>query len=63
MTPTKSVQSAGAVDPPKQRSKSVLFCQRCGHESPLTGDWVHDSDDGTSRCPECQAVIGARNDR
>ncbi len=58
MTTTKSLHSAGAVDPPSQRSKSVLFCPRCGHESPLNGDWVLD-DDGACACPECQTPIGA----
>lgn len=58
MTTTKSLQSAGAVDPPNRRSKRVLFCQNCGHESPLNGDWIIDDKDGTYACPECRAAIG-----
>jgi transcription elongation factor Elf1 len=63
MTHTTSIQSAGAVDPPTRRAKSVLFCPTCGHESPVNGDWVRDGDAGTSVCPNCQTVIGVRNGR
>lgn len=63
MTTTKSLHSAGAVDPPNQRSKSVLFCPSCGHESPLNGDWIlENDDDGACLCPECRTPIGVGSD-
>ena len=60
--PAQSTTTAPAV---RRRSKSVLFCPSCGHESPLNGDWTVDSDDGTNtyRCPECHTVVSNRNDR
>lgn len=43
-------------DPPK---KGVLFCPECGHESPITGDWiVHEQPDrDVYECPICSATI------
>jgi len=41
------------------RSKSVLFCPACGHESPVAGDWdVHRrSGRDALTCPECHATV------
>jgi predicted RNA-binding Zn-ribbon protein involved in translation (DUF1610 family) len=51
------------------RPKSVLFCQSCGHESPLGGDWrVARVDRRTRRekviytCPECARTVVTRPD-
>jgi uncharacterized protein YbaR (Trm112 family) len=41
------------------RIKTELFCQSCGHASPIDGDWV--ADDSTPRyrlcCPRCDGVV------
>jgi hypothetical protein len=44
------------------RHKSALFCQDCGHESPVDGDWEvqTQSDHRLYVCPECQHVLTAR---
>jgi predicted RNA-binding Zn-ribbon protein involved in translation (DUF1610 family) len=41
------------------KRKAMLFCPRCGHESPLTGDWLMtDADVDTAyACPVCGATI------
>lgn len=47
---------------PGERTKSVLFCPECGHESPIDGDWIS-VDVGASRhidCPECQTTVTVR---
>ncbi|WP_336344821.1 hypothetical protein [Halalkalicoccus ordinarius] len=49
------------VDGPPDR-KSVLFCPRCDHASPVDGDWVVHTH-ATSleyRCPDCDARITER---
>jgi hypothetical protein len=52
--------AADSADPPRQ--KSTLFCQDCGYESPVDGDWlVHTQ--GEHRlymCPHCRQVLTAR---
>jgi predicted RNA-binding Zn-ribbon protein involved in translation (DUF1610 family) len=64
MTSLKSspVQSAAVSAPPRSRRKGVLFCPSCGHESPLTGDWLLDRADDARRyrCPDCQTVVTDR---
>ena len=49
--------------------KSVLFCQNCGHESAIDGDWrIANVDRQTRRekaiytCPECARTVAARPD-
>ena len=49
------------------RNKSVLFCQDCGHENPVEGDWrIGRRALGTSleqvayRCPDCGHVLTVR---
>jgi predicted RNA-binding Zn-ribbon protein involved in translation (DUF1610 family) len=44
------------------RRKSLLFCQDCGHESPVDGDWVVQPEGDHCRyvCPTCQHVLTAR---
>lgn len=44
------------------RPKATLFCDECGHESHVTGDWVvHESAHGADFvCPECGATIISR---
>ena len=41
------------------RPKNTLFCPRCGHESPIDGDWcVRTPVAGeTITCPVCAAVV------
>jgi len=52
-----------------ERLKSVLFCQNCGHESPIAGDWhIARVDRRTRRekvvytCPECARTVATRPD-
>lgn len=64
MTSTE-IYAASAVDsdpPPRTRSKAVLFCPDCGHESAVTGDWtVEPTDTGQQlRCPDCGIVVQQR---
>lgn len=61
-------------DSPGSRSayKSVLFCPKCGHESPVDGDWTvtGKSERGAERtdaelvyeCPNCDCVVTVRPD-
>jgi len=45
-----------------RRRKTVLFCQDCGHASPVDGDW-HVRTVGNhqrTRCPECGRVVDDR---
>jgi len=39
--------------------KATLFCPRCGHESPLPGDWMIDDSgrDVEYVCPDCEGVV------
>lgn len=59
MTSTKSLQVDQTDAAVAHRSKSILFCPECGHESPVSGDWHAESDDHaeTLRCPVCQTVV------
>lgn len=43
-------------DPPK---KGVLFCPDCGHESPVTGDWIvrEQPSRDVYECPSCSTTI------
>lgn len=46
-----------------QTEKMALFCQQCGHTSPMTGDWLVCENDGDGYhvvCPECETVIVAQ---
>lgn len=45
-------------DPPK----ATLYCPSCGHENPVTGDWLVRERDGrtVSVCPVCHETIAAR---
>lgn len=47
--------------------KSVLFCQSCGHESPVDGDWRIARVDRRTECeqviytcPECARTVSVR---
>lgn len=42
--------------------KAVLFCQGCGHASPVDGDWCVETigDHRRTRCPECRRVVDDR---
>jgi predicted RNA-binding Zn-ribbon protein involved in translation (DUF1610 family) len=48
-----SGESAGEAD------KMALFCQECGHTSPMSGDWlVQEGTDGYRVvCPECGTAV------
>jgi len=50
----------GTVD--TGRRKAVLFCQLCGHESPVDGDWrvTREVRSETVRCPVCDHVLEFR---
>ncbi|MFB6117811.1 hypothetical protein [Halosegnis sp.] len=54
------------ADPPEddtqESEKMALFCQECGHESPMTGDWlVREGTDGYHVvCPDCGTVVVAQ---
>jgi hypothetical protein len=50
--------------------KSVLFCQGCGHESSIDGDWRTaridrrtDDERLIYTCPECARTVAVRPDR
>lgn len=51
------------------RSKAVLFCAVCGHESPPDGDWTESTTTGTAgpllvlACPECGETVTRRSTR
>ncbi|QIO23233.1 hypothetical protein [Haloarcula sp. JP-L23] len=64
MTPieTHPVDAADAQRSVHQRSKGVLFCPACGHESPVGGDWHVEltGDTRTRRCPDCRTVVSDR---
>jgi len=65
MTSITSLHAHSATTPPPDsRQKDTLFCQVCGHESPIGGDWVPAQNDNnrTLQCPECQTVLGDRSD-
>lgn len=55
---TCSVKSATSAP----RRKGTLFCDQCGHESLVEGDWtVSETGDRTIlSCPECGNVIESR---
>lgn len=64
MTSTE-IYTADAVDSDREcgtRPKMSLFCSECNHESPVTGDWIHEgtTDGQTLRCPDCDAVVQQR---
>lgn len=44
------------------RPKATLFCFECGHESPVTGDWIIQEygDCVDYVCPECETTITTR---
>lgn len=58
------VQTTAPPSTPRSRSKSVLFCPSCGHESELNGDWTLEMAGNTTtyRCPECRTVVNERTD-
>ena len=47
---------------PRHRSKTVLFCPGCGHESPIDGDWSlgRTADRVRYGCPDCDRVVADR---
>lgn len=49
-------------DPPPDRRKSTLVCQRCGRERHLEGDWLwcDDGDRVAVCCPDCGNVLTRR---
>jgi len=61
---TYPAYATATTPPPDSRPKASLFCPDCGHESPITGDWLVEQGDGdrTYRCPECQSAISTRDD-
>jgi len=61
---TSPVYSTTARRSPDGRPKAVLFCSSCGHESPVSGDWVVEraEESETYRCPDCHTVISSRTD-
>jgi len=42
--------------------KRTLFCQECGHASPVDGDWTVRTvgERRRVRCPECGSVVDER---
>lgn len=56
MTPT--APPTADTHPPK----STLFCQDCGHQSPVDGDWmlVATARGTAYRCPQCGADLTIR---
>jgi len=51
----------GTAPRPSDR-KAVLICPRCGHESPVRGDWLLVAADDHVRvcCPDCRAQLTER---
>lgn len=63
MTSFTSLHTHSATTPPPDsRQKDMLFCPACGHESPISGDWVTEqhADGRTIRCPACRTVVSNR---
>lgn len=56
-----SLASAPSSDGTHGR-KAVLFCQDCGHASPVDGDWRVRTvgSHQRTRCPECRNVVDDR---
>lgn len=48
--------------PPDSRTKTVLFCPNCGHESDITGDWHVYTEHARQLydCPICTTTITER---
>jgi predicted RNA-binding Zn-ribbon protein involved in translation (DUF1610 family) len=42
--------------------KAVLICPRCGHESPVEGDWIQIVGEGSVEvhCPDCWTLLTTR---
>jgi predicted RNA-binding Zn-ribbon protein involved in translation (DUF1610 family) len=57
-------QAQGRTDAggPLGRHKAVLICPRCGHESPVEGDWtqVVGSETVDVHCPDCWTRLTTR---
>ena len=51
--------------PPPEEQKTVLFCPRCGHWSPLTGDWdvTTTGEERLLVCAACGSVVDRRSQR
>lgn len=49
-------------DPPPDRPKSTLVCQRCSREGRVDGDWLwcEDGDRAAITCPDCGNVLTRR---
>ena len=64
MTHVYSPRRAGSVPkkPRRIRQKTTLFCPRCGHESPVDGDWVLTLRPETVEihCPDCRTLLTTR---
>ncbi|MCU4741466.1 hypothetical protein OB955_11265 [Halobacteria archaeon AArc-m2/3/4] len=47
---------------PTDGRKMVLYCQECGHDSPITGDWDESrhGDEVQFRCPDCGHLVTRR---
>jgi uncharacterized Zn finger protein len=58
---TSSVSSPSGDD--ASDHKATLFCQDCGHASPVDGDWTVRTVGGRRRvrCPECGGVVDERH--
>ncbi|MFB6256688.1 MAG: hypothetical protein ABEH58_08210 [Haloplanus sp.] len=54
------VSSPSAVDTSDR--KATLFCENCGHASPVDGDWTVRTVDERQRlcCPDCGNVVDER---
>ncbi|WP_435067327.1 hypothetical protein [Haloplanus sp. C73] len=57
MSPPAESSSVDARD-----RKATLFCQDCGHASPVDGDWKVRTlgSQRRIRCPECRTVVDER---
>ena len=57
---SESPSSRPAID--ARDRKATLFCQECGHASPVDGDWQVRTVGRRRRirCPECRTVVDER---
>lgn len=59
--PASSPSSPQSTDDVSDR-KATLFCQTCGHASPVDGDWRVRTVGSRQRlrCPECRSIVDER---